>query len=345
MLLSILVVLQPSSRSVGFQQTTIADAQLGDVDIGVWYPTSGAPAAAPIGMFTQNVAVGGPISGGRLPLVILSHGTGGSLASHYDTAIELARAGFVVVGLTHPGDNSRDQSAAGNYRDLIDRPRHATRVIDYMVREWSGRSHVDSTRIGMFGASLGAYTALVLTGGVPDFARIREHCVHSPSAPECGFVTQRHGDQLGPPPNGIPASFRDARIRAVVVAAPALGFVFSKQGLAGLSIPVQLWRAAKDKDAPNATNSDVVVKALPRPPDVHTVAGAGHFVFLPPCSAALLAVAPSICQDGPGVDRAAFHATFNAAIAQFFREQLGTGAAHYGGDSRGALTLTQGREP
>jgi predicted dienelactone hydrolase len=49
------------------------------------------------------------------PLVLISHGTGGSGASHYDTALALALAdeGFVVAALTHTGDNYMDRATQG----------------------------------------------------------------------------------------------------------------------------------------------------------------------------------------------------------------------------------------
>ena len=34
-----------------------------------------------------------------LPLVVMSHGTGGSFLGHFDTAMALADAGFVVVAM------------------------------------------------------------------------------------------------------------------------------------------------------------------------------------------------------------------------------------------------------
>ena len=55
--------------------------------------------------FSQTVALGGAILGKGLLLVLISHGTSGSLSSHYDTALALAEAGFVVAALTYTGDN------------------------------------------------------------------------------------------------------------------------------------------------------------------------------------------------------------------------------------------------
>jgi predicted dienelactone hydrolase len=107
----------------------------------------------------------------------------------------------------------------------------------------------------------------------------------------------------------------DPRIRALVVAAPALGFTFGKAGLSSVTIPVQLWRADEDEILPVPDYADAVRKALPRAPEFHAVPSAGHFDFLMPCTST--AIAPEICRSRPGFDRAAFHRDFNARVVRF----------------------------
>jgi predicted dienelactone hydrolase len=54
-----------------------------------------------MGPIEQTVAVGAPVRGDtgttKLPLLVMSHGTGGSTLGHFDTAVALADAGFVVA--------------------------------------------------------------------------------------------------------------------------------------------------------------------------------------------------------------------------------------------------------
>ena len=87
-------------------------------------------------------------------------------------------------------------------------------------------------------------------------------------------------------------------------------------------MPVQLWRAADDRVLPAPYYADAVRADLPTPPDFHLVAGAGHYDFLPPCSAELARVNPPICASAPGFDRTAFHAAFNRAVVAFFDKAL-----------------------
>ena len=120
-----------------------------------------------------------------------------------------------------------------------------------------------------------------------------------------------------------------------MVAAPALGFTFSPGGLKDVRVPVQLWRAADDVILPHPRYAEAVRLALAQAPEYHVVADAGHFDFLVPCSSALASLAPAICTSAAGFDRAAFHASFDAAVLGFFSKTLGTGrepdppAAHH----------------
>lgn len=97
---------------VGFQELTIPNGAEKPLTIGIWYPTDAPAHPQPLLSFTQTVAIAAPAAGEALPLVVMSHGTGGWYGEHYDTALALARAGFVVAAVTHTGDNYADHSQA-----------------------------------------------------------------------------------------------------------------------------------------------------------------------------------------------------------------------------------------
>jgi len=88
---------------------------------------------------------------------------------------------------------------------------------------------------------------------------------------------------------------------------------------------VQLWRGEDDRVLPSPFYVEPARDGLPRLPEFHTVPGAGHFDFLPPCSVQLAANAPMICALTPGFDRAAFHESFNREMVRFFRWTLVSG--------------------
>ena len=308
------------ARNVGFQQVAVSNGADRPLVVGVWYPTDAPAADTPLGTFTQAVAPGAPVQAGpRLPLVVMSHGNGGWYGEHYDTALELARAGFVVAAVSHTGDTYDDQSRATR---MVDRPAHMKRLIDYMLTEWSGAGRLDPARIGAFGFSSGGFTVLVAAGGTPDLTLLAEHCRLHPGYYDCG-VLKRAGAA------GLPAAFaaggpwtHDGRIRAAVVVAPALGFTFGKAGLAGVGLPIQLWRDLDDHVLPNPDYAEAVRVSLPAPPETHLVEHADHFDFLAPCTARLAASAPLICRSEPGFDRAAFHTDFDREVVRFLLERL-----------------------
>lgn len=302
-----------SPPSVGFEQARTAEG----VEIGIWYPASGTAVRHRLGLYEQDVAEGAPVIGRNLPLVVMSHGSGGYFGGHYDTALALARAGFVVAALTHPGDNWRDRTRA---TDLTARPRALSALISHMLGGWPARAAIDPDRVGAFGFSAGGFTVLAAAGARPDLSRLGPHCAAHPGLYDCTLL--REHPQREPPAMWHPAS--DARIKAIVVVAPALGFTFDRDRLAGVTIPVQLWRAGNDEVLPAPYYADAVRAALPSAPQYHDVAGAGHFDFLAPCSAA--GDLPGICSSAAGFDRVAFHASFNAAVTEFFLRHLGRSA-------------------
>jgi predicted dienelactone hydrolase len=267
------------------------------------------PGHAPI-----PVAIWAPAAGTALPLIVISHGTGAGLLSHIDTAQALAEAGFVVVALMHPGDNFQDDSMVGRPQWFTDRSRHVGRTIDFMLTAWEGRARLIPDRVGIFGFSAGATTALISIGGVPDLGRVQAHCVRSPEF-VCSLIAPP-GTRAGA---GPPPLVHDRRIAAAVIAAPGLGFAFAPDGLAGVRVPVQLWTGDADRTVPYETNAGVVRQLLRGPVDFHRVAGAAHLSFLAPCGPDS---PPQICRDGEGFDRSAFHRELNRSMIEFFRRHL-----------------------
>jgi len=275
---------------------SIPDGDGPAIEGGVWLP----PGAAP---------------GARVPLVVISHGNGGSWTGHAATAEALARPGFMVAAISHTGDNYRDQSRA---TEVAERPRQLKRLIDHMVETGAGGLQVDPDRIGAFGFSSGGFTVLAAAGGRPDLTRVIDHCRANPGFYDCRLVAAQGPSAAAYDPEWT----HDSRIRAVVAAAPALGYTFGREGLAGVTAPVQLWRPSRDRVLPHPFYAQAVHDALPTPPDYRVVEGADHFDMMPPCSPELAAAAPVVCAPTPGFDRAAFQQTFNAEVEAFFTRTL-----------------------
>jgi predicted dienelactone hydrolase len=314
-----LVCAATAHAAVGFQHFTIPDPDGPPIEVGVWYPTDAAPSPTRVELFSEPMAKDGPVKGRGLPLVVISHGNGGSYAGHVDTAVALAEAGFVAAAVTHTGDNWRDQKAATR---VWERPRHLKLLTDYMLGAWSDHDRLDADKVGAFGFSAGGLTVLAAAGGEPDLSKVAEHCKAHPDFFECGLVIRLSRQFLAAVPPGIVWT-HDTRIKAVVSAAPALGYTFDRAGLAGVRQPLQLWRGENDAVLPHPYYAEAVRLALPTPPETHVVPGAGHYDFLAPCSPELAKVNAMICASAPGFDRGAFHAAFNRDVVAFFVRSLG----------------------
>jgi predicted dienelactone hydrolase len=307
--------------NVGFAEVQIASGSEPRLSAGIWYPTDSQPIQHPLGLFTQRVALDAPVAGRNLPLVVLSHGGGGSYQSHYDTGLALARAGFVAAAVSHAGDTYDDQSKV---LELWRRPKQLRLLVSYMLQDWPDHDRLNANQIGAFGFSNGGFTVLVTAGGVPDPDKTGQYCQLHPSHDLCVALKSANVDpyHLG---DNAPANawVGDPRVRAVVIAAPAFAFAFTSAGLKNVHIPIQLWRAADDHHQPNPYYEEELRHNLPRLPQYHVVPGAGHYDFLPPCSVRMKAIAPApVCEDTSGFDRARFHKEFNAQVVRFFRANL-----------------------
>jgi predicted dienelactone hydrolase len=311
----ILCCLAAPARAAGIQLLD-SDPKLAGA---VWYPCAGKPKHIWLGKLEPPIEIGlsgvkdCPVTGTKLPLVIVSHGRGGWFGGHSDTAEALADAGFVVAAINHPGDNGNDSSQRDSLTVLAQRPADMIRLLDFMLNAWSGRAAIDPARIGFFGFSAGAYTGLVVVGGNPDFRRIAPYCPEPDTSPACRQF--RSGDI----PSNLP---HEPRIRAAVLADTAANYAFAGGGLAEIRIPLMIWRSEFGGAGVDPKGTAQMANSLPGKPEVHTVA-AGHFAFLPPCVPQLAAAVPRICTDVPaGFDRAAFHREFNASVVGFLRGQL-----------------------
>ncbi len=288
------------AQAAGFRFIEVpADADGPALTGAMWYPCSEPPGEIDLGEIAAPGVRDCPISGDKLPLVVVSHGSGASFDQLHDTAETLADAGFVVGAINHP-DMSRGRS--GFLSVLIERPTDIKRLVDFMLGASPAASKIDPERIGFFGFSLGGYTGLVLIGANPDWA----------SAPVfCGqyhLCEQIRGKEFPAQPLA-----HDPRIKAAVLADPGPIF-FTADSFAAVRVPVQLW--ASERGGPPERVA-AVEKSLLANHEYRVVPNSGHFAFMI-CPPALAKERPDLCTDAPGFDRVAFHKQFNADVLRFF---------------------------
>jgi predicted dienelactone hydrolase len=299
-----------AAMAVGFEEISFPYNDEPALKGGVWYPASSRDAAT----FPML-----RVEGNDLPLVVISHGGGGSYDGHEDTALALARAGFVVAAVSHSGDTYDNESRV---LELWRRPDQLHRLITFMLSAWRSHDRIDARRVGAFGFSNGGFTVLVAAGGIPDLDRTERYCGSHREHDLCRALSEAGiGPRLGSRTR-VGEWAHDPRIRAIAAAAPAFGFAFGEDGLRGIRIPVQLWGGALDRHQPSPWYEDAVAEALPFAPEFHRIPGAGHYDFLPPCNPTLSRIAPAICSSEAGFDRAVFHRELNAGVVAFFSRHL-----------------------
>lgn len=324
------VSLAATVTGVGFQGITIHDLVNGGTMPGyVFYPSAQAKGVTWIGPYEPHATAHAPAMPGAKPLVVISHGHGGSDLGHHDLAAYLASHGFIVATLEHPKDNFHDMSGTGTAAVLDGRPIQVNATTSYLLDapEWSAL--IDPNRIGVAGFSAGGYAALMIVGAVPRFDRFVGYCKRHPQdAEDCALlqkfqsegaakaklaVLQHSLDRWGNP--------HDPRVKAAFVMAP-LSLLFDKAGLASIDRPVFLYYGQSDPvllPNENVLHIAPLIKTLV---GIKMIPRAGHYVFLSPCSPQLTKDAPTICKDPPGVNRAKVHAKINAKALEFFSKNL-----------------------
>lgn len=251
--------------------------------------------------------------GENLPLVILSLGVDAALRNHAETGWALASAGFVVATAVPPHDDPGDQTVMA---EVLYRFGLVSLVIDHLVTHWRFDA-VAPDRIGVFGFSSGAASALVTVGARPDLALATAYCKEHPDEMSCR-VAEKTGGSLALSSGG---RFRDDRVKAGVIVAPALGVSMSSDQLRDVTVPFQLWEAEFDWITPGR-HVRTIASSLPVPVDHRLVRGAGHFDFLAPCDEDLAGLALDFCVEAPGFRRLRFHQTLNREIVRFFQRTL-----------------------
>ncbi|WP_432467466.1 alpha/beta hydrolase family protein [Agarivorans sp. Z349TD_8] len=315
MLLAVVLCFTASiAHSVGIKKIVVpADNKGPAINAVQWSPCSSASGEILAGPFVLLGVRDCPVAGEHLPLIIISHGFGGSSLSHHDTATALANAGFIVVSLNHPDDTSTNKTRFHNLKALITRPMDVKRLINFMLTSSPDVASINPNSIGFFGFSRGGYTGLVLAGAAPDFEKLLIPCSDRTGA-TCDHANIKQLPML--PPSS------DPRIMAYVIADPLSNVFVTSDSLKHITKPIELWASQEGGHGVSPKDVPAIAHNLPMKPTFHLVPNAGHFSFLTTCPPKLAKTLPELCIDKPNFDRAAFHKKFNTDMIYFFRKNL-----------------------
>ncbi|WP_379063597.1 alpha/beta hydrolase family protein [Mesorhizobium sp. UC22_110] len=309
-----------AERQAGVLRLQVADED-GPFDVMVWYPTDAPQTPWQAGPFTIDASRDAPVAAqGRFPVVLFSHGSGGTPLGHRGLASSLARKGFVVVAPAHLGDTATRARFEKQAQIFTARPRQALEALQAALQDERLAGHVDPARIGMIGYSAGGYTALALAGARLDATAASTYCSGAGQGDigSCGPAQDSVVDAIRQLRSARLAT--EPRLKALVLMDP-LSIVFDRVSLKEISLPIFLLRPEDDAYMNASHNALALAKGLSFPPQ-ETVVPGRHFVFIDPCPQELAAEAPLICNDEPSVDRAAVHEKFESEIAAFLEKKL-----------------------
>jgi predicted dienelactone hydrolase len=272
----------------------------------------------------------------KYPLVLLSHGTGGSAVQMMWLGYYLGSRGYIVAAVNHHGNTAAErQPAAQGFLLYWERARDLSVLLDKLLADPLFGPRIDRERIGAAGFSLGGYTVISIAGGQFSPGQFETFC----QSPQRDFTCEPQPEFRDAPKlfaelkNASPPtreskvvrdslsragySYRDRRIKRVFASAPALGGGFTKAGLSRIRVPVAIVVGQADKVTPPGTNAERYARYI-NGATLTILSGAlGHYTFLAECNAHGRSVL-DICRDDTSINRAQVHQQVAQLAFEFF---------------------------
>jgi predicted dienelactone hydrolase len=309
----------------------------------IWYPADPATVEQPqwIGSADAPFASTGraardakPIATPeKFPLILLSHGIGGSSSMMAWLGAALASHGFIAAAVNHPGNNALEDYTIPGAVFWGQRAHDMSALLDQLLGDQTFGARIDPKRVGAAGFSLGGLTVIELAGGIAEFSRYQAFCKSPKADGMCSDTIEYPGllAKVTALANTDPAmqaafaenskSHRDPRIRAIFAMAPALGPAFDPDSLAKISVPTQIVAGAVDATVPIETSAKFFAARIPRA-QLTIYQAVGHYTFLATCAELGDRTNPRICIDQAGILRDEIHTQTATMAAKFFDTNL-----------------------
>lgn len=297
--------------------------------VSIWYPNGGGGdrkivAENPV-FYGVQAAIGADVQEGAHPVVLFSHGMGGTTLAQAWLASGLARRGAIVVSVNHPN------STWGDF-DMSQGVNHWTRVadlstaLDAVFADPAFADHIDAARIMAAGFSYGGWTALSMAGITGNHAGLVAACTaRIDDMQACDMLLSEEVDMQGIDPDTWNASYADPRITHATAIDPGFVWGLTRANVADLTPNIHLIGLGGPHDRMSATNFDESGLADLLPDATFTQIEPGfHFTAMPLCKPAAEAILAEenddpVCTDPALTDRAAVH----SAIIEWIAGDLG----------------------
>ena len=284
--------------------------------VAIWYPST---SSRELSIYANNPVfegvnahVDGPVTPGQHPVVLFSHGMGGTDRAQAWLGAALAERGVVSVLVNHPN------STWGNF-DMSEGVAHWTRAQDMSVALDALQTNpafsksLDMSRVMAAGFSFGGWTALSLGGARGNHAGIVEACTTFTDMEACGLLLSDGVNMQGIDPAIWNASYADARVTHVTAIDPGFVWGLEQSDVDDLVQSAIVIGFGGDGDRMLATDFERSgLSSLLGDRRIERFDPAYHFSAMPVCTPggeAILAEEKDdpVCTDPIGSDRAAIH--------------------------------------
>lgn len=268
----------------------------------------------------------------KWPLVLLSHGTGGTASGMTWLGRRLATEGFICLGVDHHGNTGSEPYRAEGFIRWWERSTDLSFIIDNLSQIDSIRHRVDTARISAAGFSLGGYTALSLAGAITSVPLFENWLSTQPNSvggprefPNAdkeipGLLQHSHRFRQSWDRQSL--SFADPRITTCIAIAPAPTVrAFTHKSLSEIECSTLILCGEADSEA-SFEQCSVWLKTQNQRFQLLTMGeNVGHYTFLPECTEHGRSRAPEICTDHRCVSRADIHDQASATILRFLNSE------------------------
>lgn len=296
-----------------------------------WYPTDDTGRCDP--PLNQFFELGDVIRDATLtaqvkfPVVLLSHGTGGTADSLGWLARSLACEGYVVLGANHHGNTGLEPYLAEGFLCWWERATDLSVLLTSMGSTGLFADKLDVDQVSAVGFSLGGHTVMALAGArtsldefdawrrannitdggpkeFPDAADSFPALLERSNAFRQSWA--RHGED-----------FTDDRIKSIVAIAPAPPVrSFTPQTIAQLPRPLTILTGGADFEAPSEHCADWLMTQNKRFERHDLGSNVGHYTFLEYPSDKSLIGEVDIFSDHESVDRTKIHEQASNIVLQ-----------------------------
>ncbi|ATG40959.1 alpha/beta hydrolase family protein [Phaeobacter piscinae] len=254
----------------------------------------------------------------RLPVVLLSHGTGGTAESLGWLARALAGEGYVVLGANHHGNTGLEPYLAEGFLCWWERATDLSVMLSSLGTSGFFADRLDFDQVSAVGFSLGGYTVMALAGAqtsLEEFEGWRSANGISEGGPKEFPNAADSISTLTETSDAFRRSWAehgrdrsDNRIKSVVAIAPALPIrSFTPQSVAEIELPVVILTGGADNEAPSEHCGDWLVSQNARFQRHDLGKQVGHYTFLDFPSDKSLVGKAHIFSDHDSVDRNQVH--------------------------------------